>query len=310
LTFTDVVSFADGTLHTVEFFVTRLHPTAPIVLGLPWLQEHNPDINWTDLSLGFRLTNARISAALCGELQIPTQEEIVGEEGEEKEAGDAAKRSKEFRRTVELEEADEENEERVTFEGGIHPEERLGSGDPLLMDINEWLQREDESRCRRGREEEGEVEEQAGDSINPPENTANPSPSPDSPATVEPVKIELAESAFEQKFREWESRWEERTSNWPARKQRRRWKYQHSKPPPRTIRPVPESINKIPSRDGWTPRGSMRKVNFSQRSQNPVLRTSDPNIKGKPISLIGAAAMSQLLRDGTPAYMLHTGGIQ
>jgi hypothetical protein len=35
------------------FFVTDLSPDTPIILGLPWLQRHNPAINWTDLSLSF-----------------------------------------------------------------------------------------------------------------------------------------------------------------------------------------------------------------------------------------------------------------
>ena len=51
--FKDSISFADGTIQTVEFLVTRLHPTAPVVLGLPWLRQFNPEINWTELSLAF-----------------------------------------------------------------------------------------------------------------------------------------------------------------------------------------------------------------------------------------------------------------
>ena len=35
------------------FFVTDLSPDTPIVLGLPWLQRHNPVIDWTTLTLTF-----------------------------------------------------------------------------------------------------------------------------------------------------------------------------------------------------------------------------------------------------------------
>lgn len=45
--------FDDGTLHYERLLVTRLHPSAKIVLGLPWLRKYNPPINWTDLSINF-----------------------------------------------------------------------------------------------------------------------------------------------------------------------------------------------------------------------------------------------------------------
>lgn len=48
------ICFRDGTEHPVRFLVTQLHSSAPIVLGLPWLQEWNPDINWRDMTLNFR----------------------------------------------------------------------------------------------------------------------------------------------------------------------------------------------------------------------------------------------------------------
>ena len=66
----DTISFDDGTIHLVEFLVTRLHPAAPIVLGLSWLQKHNPVIDWKDLSIMFQDRKVRISAALAGNLPL------------------------------------------------------------------------------------------------------------------------------------------------------------------------------------------------------------------------------------------------
>jgi RNase H-like domain found in reverse transcriptase/Reverse transcriptase (RNA-dependent DNA polymerase)/Integrase zinc binding domain/Integrase core domain/Chromo (CHRromatin Organisation MOdifier) domain len=42
---TDIL-FADGTKQREEFLVTRLHPTADVVLGIEWLQRHNPKVDW------------------------------------------------------------------------------------------------------------------------------------------------------------------------------------------------------------------------------------------------------------------------
>ncbi|KAK4232720.1 hypothetical protein C8A03DRAFT_20042, partial [Achaetomium macrosporum] len=35
------------------FFVTDLSPETPVILGLPWLQRHNPAVDWAQLSLTF-----------------------------------------------------------------------------------------------------------------------------------------------------------------------------------------------------------------------------------------------------------------
>lgn len=59
---TAATTFDDGTTHNVSYLVTKLHPTAPIVLGMPWLVEFNPDINWATFSIN--LHRARLSAAI------------------------------------------------------------------------------------------------------------------------------------------------------------------------------------------------------------------------------------------------------
>src|SRR5882724_11982638 len=38
----------------LSLLVTKLHPSAPIVLGLPWLRSTNPTIDWSALSLTFK----------------------------------------------------------------------------------------------------------------------------------------------------------------------------------------------------------------------------------------------------------------
>jgi len=55
------IRFADDTSHSLSMLVTTLHPSAQVVLGLPWLRTYNPDIDWSTLSLSFR---DRVSTSL------------------------------------------------------------------------------------------------------------------------------------------------------------------------------------------------------------------------------------------------------
>src|SRR6266481_8446373 len=48
------VQFSDESTQTLELLVTKLHPTALIVLRLPWLRSTNPIIDWSTLSLAFQ----------------------------------------------------------------------------------------------------------------------------------------------------------------------------------------------------------------------------------------------------------------
>ena len=63
------VHFSDESHQDLDLLVTKLHPSAPIVLGLPWLQSTNPIIDWLTLTLTFQtkphssllaLTNAQL----------------------------------------------------------------------------------------------------------------------------------------------------------------------------------------------------------------------------------------------------------
>jgi len=51
---TTPILYANGVQHTVTFHETKLHHSNPIVLGLKWLRDINPDIDWASLSLVFQ----------------------------------------------------------------------------------------------------------------------------------------------------------------------------------------------------------------------------------------------------------------
>src|SRR5882672_1295969 len=51
---TTSVTFTDGSTQNLSLLVTKLHPSALMVLGLPWLQSNNLTIDWSTLSLSFK----------------------------------------------------------------------------------------------------------------------------------------------------------------------------------------------------------------------------------------------------------------
>ncbi|KAF5381324.1 hypothetical protein D9615_008431 [Tricholomella constricta] len=62
---TNDVKFSDGTTQRIRFLYTKLHETAAIVLGLSWLKEVNPGINWKDLCITLRRgSNGKIEGSL------------------------------------------------------------------------------------------------------------------------------------------------------------------------------------------------------------------------------------------------------
>src|SRR3977135_673305 len=48
------ISFPDSSSQSLSLLITQLHPSAPIVLGLPWLKTTNPTIDWASMSLQFQ----------------------------------------------------------------------------------------------------------------------------------------------------------------------------------------------------------------------------------------------------------------
>jgi hypothetical protein len=74
--------FSDGSTHMEKFLITRLHPSARIVLGLPWLRKHNPDIDWSTLQLSFHREGTRLQGAIIHNIimgQRVTIEELIEE---------------------------------------------------------------------------------------------------------------------------------------------------------------------------------------------------------------------------------------
>ena len=75
------VQFSDDSSQTLNLLVTRLHPSAPVVLGLPWLRSTNPVIDWTTLSLTFqtdpKLSLPEIALTLSCTTSAPHHEDIV-----------------------------------------------------------------------------------------------------------------------------------------------------------------------------------------------------------------------------------------
>ncbi|KAJ3833093.1 hypothetical protein F5878DRAFT_646227 [Lentinula raphanica] len=105
-----VIKFDDGTVHTEPLLVTRLHPSARIVLGLPWLRKYyNPTIDWKTMTLAFE------GHSCLGATVIP----------------DSKKRNPCFKK-VELEEIVDEEFQK--------PRLTLGLDDPLLLHESEMAE--------------------------------------------------------------------------------------------------------------------------------------------------------------------------
>ncbi|KAG5328454.1 hypothetical protein C0989_010418, partial [Termitomyces sp. Mn162] len=52
-----------------QLLIIQLPPPTPIVLGLPWLQDVNPDIDWKNLTMQFPSPEASLAAAIPLHLQ-------------------------------------------------------------------------------------------------------------------------------------------------------------------------------------------------------------------------------------------------
>jgi len=79
---TTQILYPNGVQHTVTFYETKLHHSNPIILGLKWLKDINPDMDWTSLSLVFqkeRLVGA-IPMLHLGKNYKATMEEVPDED--------------------------------------------------------------------------------------------------------------------------------------------------------------------------------------------------------------------------------------
>ncbi len=59
------IQFSSGSLMPIDFLITKLHPSSQVVLGLPWLQQTNPAIDWTTMKVSIPdlLTGSNVEAA-------------------------------------------------------------------------------------------------------------------------------------------------------------------------------------------------------------------------------------------------------
>jgi hypothetical protein len=53
--YTDLDLYVNGKTNMEQFLITRLG-NQKVILGLPWLRKHNPEINWKEGTLHWRTT--------------------------------------------------------------------------------------------------------------------------------------------------------------------------------------------------------------------------------------------------------------
>jgi len=63
------ILYGNGVQHMVTFHKTKLHRSNPIVLGLKWLRDINPNVDWASLSLVFQ--KERLAGATVMDNQSP-----------------------------------------------------------------------------------------------------------------------------------------------------------------------------------------------------------------------------------------------
>ncbi|KAG6887317.1 hypothetical protein C0995_016187, partial [Termitomyces sp. Mi166 len=59
----DVISLANGLDSLVDLLVTRLYRTMSIILGLLWLHDANPNIDWKLMTIMFKAEDAQLTAS-------------------------------------------------------------------------------------------------------------------------------------------------------------------------------------------------------------------------------------------------------
>ncbi|KAG6859564.1 hypothetical protein C0995_007255 [Termitomyces sp. Mi166 len=77
----DVISLANSLKFPVNLQVTQLHHAMPIILGLPWLHDANPDIDWKSMTMTFETKEAQLAASFSLKSRLtPTIKEVVNED--------------------------------------------------------------------------------------------------------------------------------------------------------------------------------------------------------------------------------------
>lgn len=59
---------------TALFFLTNLAKSTPLILGLPWLQRHNPYVDWTAMTLTFLSLTLLPNQLLALDSQVSTRQ--------------------------------------------------------------------------------------------------------------------------------------------------------------------------------------------------------------------------------------------
>ncbi|KAG6882677.1 hypothetical protein C0993_009603, partial [Termitomyces sp. T159_Od127] len=78
---TSSITLDNGLQFPVQLLVTQLPEVTPIILGLPWLRDVNPDIDWKDLTMKFPGTGTCL-AAISLRLQPTSNPSEAGATGE------------------------------------------------------------------------------------------------------------------------------------------------------------------------------------------------------------------------------------
>ncbi|KAF8805371.1 hypothetical protein BYT27DRAFT_7017232, partial [Phlegmacium glaucopus] len=70
------VHFSCGTVHKIRFLLTKLDSDFPAVLGLDWLTQHNPLIDWVDSSVTFRdrIVILPVPVSVSAEAPVPVSD--------------------------------------------------------------------------------------------------------------------------------------------------------------------------------------------------------------------------------------------
>ncbi|KAG5348707.1 hypothetical protein C0989_008830, partial [Termitomyces sp. Mn162] len=67
------LTFADGQQQELRLLVTKLHPSAPVVLGFSWLRSTNPRIDWPSLTLRLNWDNPANSGLVPFHVPPPSE---------------------------------------------------------------------------------------------------------------------------------------------------------------------------------------------------------------------------------------------
>jgi len=240
--FKDTISFADSSIQTVEFLITQLHPTAPIVLGLPWLKEFNPEINWKDLTLTFQ-GREQISASLVdsftGTWNLNTSEK------QDTSIPDSQHKS-------------------------AYNEQENVDVDLSVLEFNEWLLYTNWANDYDKDLEKWKNKYNIGDNGN---------------------------GYSEKALKAWAERIDKRSSKLPAYKQKRRWIYKrvrklHQDSIPQGLSTRVLNISKTSALQQWR---KCMKRGMKIGKPEKVERRMGPNLPGKAVSLISAAAMDTII---------------